>query len=132
MNLLGAGLPCVIAVIAVHLITLYFGLPRPHHLLLTLSFTLATIAPAYARFVNNHMMLLAVCAVLTLEMLRSSSFANPLPPALRGERVYKTPVRDRYGSVRDSVGGSPSAASPASANPSTSASSTCSSRRSPG
>src|SRR5262249_58056624 len=86
MNLLGAGLPCVIAVIAVHLITLYFGLPRPHHLLLTLSFTLATIAPAYARFVNNHMMLLAVCAVLTLEMLRSSSFANPLPPALRGEK----------------------------------------------
>src|SRR5262249_61768155 len=86
MNLLGAGLPCVIAVIAVHLITLYFGLPRPHHLLLTLSFTLATIAPAYARFVNNHMMLLAVCAVLTLEMFRSSSFAHPLPPALRGEK----------------------------------------------
>jgi hypothetical protein len=70
MNLLGGGLPFVIAVVAVHLLSLRVGLAHRHRWLLTLSFAVATIAPAYARFVNNHIMLLAVCTLLTLLMFR--------------------------------------------------------------
>jgi len=77
MNFTGGGLPFIVAILAVHLTTCSVGLSRRQRLLLTLSFTLATIAPAYSRTVNNHIMLLAVAAVIGCMMVRMSENSAP-------------------------------------------------------
>src|SRR5262249_3333765 len=70
LGLLSSGLAYVLAVWCV------FQLGAVHHLngslrlLVTASFALATMAPVYIRQVNNHIVQLAVCAGLMLQMAR--------------------------------------------------------------
>jgi hypothetical protein len=69
MNLWGAGLAYVVAVGCIYRLTQRLGLTTGQGLLLTGSFALTTVAPAYARCVNNHIELLAVSAALLLQFV---------------------------------------------------------------
>jgi hypothetical protein len=71
MNLIGGGLPYVIAVVAIFILTRLVGLSRQYRWLVTMSFAAATIAPAYARTVNNHIMLLGVTSPILALMFWS-------------------------------------------------------------
>jgi hypothetical protein len=66
MTLGSSGLAYVVAVWCIFRLALVLGLNLWHSLLLTASFGLATVAPVYARQVNNHILLLAVAAALFL------------------------------------------------------------------
>jgi len=70
MTVASAGLAYVVAVWCIYQLAGCLGLPASVQLLLTASFALATVAPAYARHVNNHMMLLALFAALMLGLVR--------------------------------------------------------------
>ncbi len=70
MALGGAGLAYVVAVWCIFRLTRVLRLALADRLLLTVSFALATVALAYARQVNNHIMLLAVAAALFLGLAR--------------------------------------------------------------
>lgn len=70
LTVLSSGLAYVVAVAAILALTQRLGLEPGWALLVTASFALATIALPYSRHVNNHILLLAVAAVLTLQMTR--------------------------------------------------------------
>jgi hypothetical protein len=62
-----SGLAYVIAVWSIFRLGRPLRLPLGLRLILTASFAVATVAPAYVRHVNNHMLLLGVIAVLLVE-----------------------------------------------------------------
>lgn len=66
MTLASSGLAYVVAVWSVYVFAARRGLAPPKCLLLAASFGLATLALPYARFVNNHLLLLGVLAPLML------------------------------------------------------------------
>lgn len=66
MTLASSGLAYVVAVWSVYAFAARRGLAQPTRLLLAASFALATLALPYARFVNNHLLLLGVTAPLML------------------------------------------------------------------
>jgi hypothetical protein len=70
LNLSSAGLAYVLAVWCVYRLGVFLGLRPWPALGLTASFALTTVAPAYARHVNNHVLLLAVTAGLALTLAR--------------------------------------------------------------
>jgi hypothetical protein len=70
MTLASSGLAYVVAVWCVYRIGGDVGLARTPRLLLTTSFGLCTLALPYAAHVNNHVQLLAVCAVLMVGFVR--------------------------------------------------------------
>jgi hypothetical protein len=69
MCLLSSGLAYVVAVWSIDRLGRAVGLPPTVGLLLTASFSLATVAPVYARQVNNHIFLLAAAAALLIELV---------------------------------------------------------------
>jgi hypothetical protein len=64
MTLASAGLPYAVAVWSVHRLGVPLRLGPGLRLALAASFGLATVAPPYARHVNNHILLLGVAAAL--------------------------------------------------------------------
>jgi hypothetical protein len=70
MCLLSSGLAYVVAVYSMDRLGRLLGLPSRTGLALTASFALATVAPAYVRHVNNHIMLLGVTAAMLVELLQ--------------------------------------------------------------
>lgn len=81
MTLASSGLAYVVAVWSVFQVGLTLGLRLNNALLLAGSFGLATVAPVYARHVNNHMLLLGVSAALVLCLVRlaRAAQAGPFP-----------------------------------------------------
>jgi hypothetical protein len=65
-----SGLAYVVAVWCVYRVGRPLGLDLSLRLLLTGSFALATVALPYAAYVNNHILLLGVCAALMLGVAR--------------------------------------------------------------
>lgn len=65
LNALSAGLAYIVAVAAILALAQRLGLEPAWSLTVTASFALATVALPYSRQVNNHILLLAVAAVLT-------------------------------------------------------------------
>ena len=76
MTLASSGLAYVVAVGCVFHLGLALGLRTADGLLLAASFGLATVAPAYERHANNHILLLGVAAALVLCLVR---LAQALP-----------------------------------------------------
>jgi hypothetical protein len=70
-----AGLAYILAVWSIDRLGRLVGLSTWASLGLTASFALATVAPVYARHVNNHSLLLAVTAMLLFELTRLSRTA---------------------------------------------------------
>jgi hypothetical protein len=68
MHFLGSGLSYVIAVGCTFLMVRDRGLPRRLVWMLTLAFAVGTVAVAYAKYVNAHILLLAVTSALVLLM----------------------------------------------------------------
>jgi hypothetical protein len=64
LSLLWSGLPYVVAVVSLDQIGRVLRLPAGRRWLLTLSFALATVAPAYVRHVNNHILFMGVAMPL--------------------------------------------------------------------
>lgn len=62
-----SGLAYVLAVWSIFRLGRPMRLPLGLRLILTASFAVATVAPAYIRHVNNHMLLLGVTAILLVE-----------------------------------------------------------------
>jgi hypothetical protein len=73
MTLTTSGVAYVISVWCVFRVGLLLGLPTRSALLLTASFGLATLAPAYSRQVNASIVLLAISAMLLLVQILGSS-----------------------------------------------------------
>ncbi len=67
--LVTAGLAYVVAVWSIDRLGRVVGLSSGIGLALTASFAFATVAPVYARHVNNHILLLAVAAALLVELI---------------------------------------------------------------
>src|SRR5581483_5631037 len=70
MTLISSGVAYVIAVMAVFCLGGALRLSLADRLLLTGSFALSTVAPAYSRNVNDHIWLLAVASLLALGLVR--------------------------------------------------------------
>jgi hypothetical protein len=68
MTLASSGAAYVCAVVCVFRLGRPLGLTLPWRLALTASFALATVAVVYTQHVNNHVLLLGVAAVLTLQL----------------------------------------------------------------
>jgi hypothetical protein len=68
MTWLFSGVPYVVAVWSVFQLGRPLGVSLAMRLALTASFALATVALTYAEFVNNHVLLLGVAAVLFLQL----------------------------------------------------------------
>lgn len=68
MTLVSSGLAYVVAVWCMHRLGRLLGLPVLWQIVFTLSFAVATVAPAYARHTNNHILLLGVAAALALNL----------------------------------------------------------------
>jgi hypothetical protein len=66
MTLLTSGVSYVLAVLCIYRLGSTLRLPLPWRLALTSSFALATLALPYARYVNNHILLLATTCALVL------------------------------------------------------------------
>jgi hypothetical protein len=64
MAITASGTPYVITMLSIYLLAIQFGLTPFVRVMLPLSFSMSTIALAYTRNVNNHVMLLATVAVL--------------------------------------------------------------------
>ncbi|MHB1422085.1 MAG: hypothetical protein ACYC3I_02590 [Gemmataceae bacterium] len=72
MTLASSGVAYVVAIWCMYRLFRRLGLPMSSRLVLTASFACATVALPYARQVNNHILLLAVAAALTLAAARRS------------------------------------------------------------
>jgi hypothetical protein len=72
LTLTSSGFAYVISVWCVYRVGCLLALPLRTSLLITASFGLATLAPAYARQVNASIVLLAIAAVLLLVLLHGS------------------------------------------------------------
>lgn len=68
MTLTSSGLAYVVAVVCIYRLSRMLRLPFLWRLMLTSSFALGTVALRYAEQVNNHILLLGVTAVLTLQV----------------------------------------------------------------
>jgi hypothetical protein len=68
MTILSSGLAYIAAAWCIFRLGVPLGLALKWRLFLTASFALATIAPVYAQQVNNHVLLLAVAAEITVEL----------------------------------------------------------------
>jgi hypothetical protein len=68
LTLASSGLAYVMAVVSIFLLGRPLRLPEELRWLVTASFALATVAPAYARQVNSHILFLGVAAVLFLRL----------------------------------------------------------------
>ena len=79
MSLLSSELPYVVAVWAVFRMGRLVRLPLATQVLLAASFALATLAPVYARSVNNHILLLGVAAALMLGLARLGAAESTQP-----------------------------------------------------
>ena len=80
MTVFSSGLPYIVAVWAVHRMGGVLELPLATQIALTASFALATLAPAYARNINNHVLLLGVAAALMLGLARLGAMAGSTRP----------------------------------------------------
>jgi hypothetical protein len=69
-TLVASGGAYVVAVVTMFYLGGALGLSLGDRLLLTGSFALATVAPVYSRNVNDHVLLLAVAALLAINLLR--------------------------------------------------------------
>jgi hypothetical protein len=69
LGLLSAGLPYVVAVVALDRLARVLRLSDHQRWLVTASFGFATVAPVYARQVNNHILLLGVAMVLMFQLV---------------------------------------------------------------
>jgi hypothetical protein len=77
MNLTGAGVPYVAAAVGIFVLSRLLGLSRQGQWLITASMAFTTVAPAYTRTVNNHIMLLGVVTtILTLMVWIETKAAN--------------------------------------------------------
>ena len=74
-----AGLTYVLAVWSIDRLGRALGLSPSLSLALTASFALTTVAPVYARHVNNHILLLAVAAALLVQMVELRRMADVAP-----------------------------------------------------
>jgi hypothetical protein len=81
MTLVSSGLPCVVAVWAVYRMGRLTQLALSTRLALTASFALATVAPVYARCVNNHILLLGIAAALTLGLAQLATVTGKQRPS---------------------------------------------------
>ncbi len=72
MNLIGGGLPFVVAVGCLFAIAGRLGLPLGKRVLLAAAFGLGTIALPYAQYVNNHMLFLAAASWLFLLLVSAN------------------------------------------------------------
>ncbi|MCS6851276.1 MAG: hypothetical protein NZ700_08930 [Gemmataceae bacterium] len=70
MTVCSSGLAFAWAVWSIAALGQELRLPSRRRLLLTASFALATVAPVYARHVNNHVLLLGVGAAAMLDLVR--------------------------------------------------------------
>lgn len=70
MTLVSSGSAFVVAVMAIFALGGALGLRLSDRMAITSSFGLATVLPAYSRNVNDHILLLAVVAVLTVNLVR--------------------------------------------------------------
>ena len=70
MTLTSSGLAYVVAVVCIYRLSRLMRLPLLWTLVLTGSFALGTVALRYAEQVNNHILLLAVTAALTVQVAR--------------------------------------------------------------
>lgn len=77
MTLGSSGLAYVVSVWCLYRLGQVLGVAVRHRWLLAAGLGLATVAPTYARHVNNHIMLLAVVSALTLAMHRAIDAAGP-------------------------------------------------------
>lgn len=68
MTVASSGLAYVIGVWSIYRLGRLLELPRLWQMILTASFAAATVAPAYARHTNNHILLLGVAAALMLNL----------------------------------------------------------------
>lgn len=73
MHFLGSGLAYVVAVVCTFQTVRERGLSRRMTWTITLAFALATVAVAYAKYVNAHAMLLAVTSLLLWLMSRTAA-----------------------------------------------------------
>lgn len=76
ITLASSGVAYVISVYCIDRLAAVHGLALPTRILLTLSFALGTIALPYARHVNSHILLLAVCSTLTLLISKKQIFST--------------------------------------------------------
>jgi hypothetical protein len=76
MTLAGSGMAYVISVYAIDRLGSLHGLARSARILLTASSALGTVALPYARQLNSHILLLAVCSVLFLIISRTRNFST--------------------------------------------------------
>jgi hypothetical protein len=81
-----AGLPYVLAVWCIGSIARHIGLTRPWDLILTATFAFGSLALPYSQFVNNHVLLLGVTA-----MMCETMFTCPL--AEDGKRIQISVLR---------------------------------------
>jgi hypothetical protein len=83
MTLGSSGLSYVVAVLSVFQLGRVIDVPLRIRLGLTAGFGLATVALPYTRFVNDHILLLAVAALLALNLARLARgwIGQPAPPA---------------------------------------------------
>ncbi len=70
MTLLTSGVAYVIAILCIFGMAQRVGLPEPQQWLVTASFGLATVAPAFARSVNSHILILAAVSAICLLIVR--------------------------------------------------------------
>jgi hypothetical protein len=87
MTLASSGLAYVLAVVGVYVFSGRLRLGLAYRLLLTVSFALATVALPYARHVNNHILLLAVVAWLTVDVAALAEETGP--SGLRWQRLLR-------------------------------------------
>ena len=69
LTLASAGAAYVITLLSLHRLGQLIGLPQATHFLWIASFALCTFALAYTRHVNNHILLLAVLAVMCVQFI---------------------------------------------------------------
>jgi len=84
MTLTSSGLAYVIAIICIYQLGRTLRLILPLRLALTASFGLATVALPYVQHVNNHILLLAVAAVLFLRLAGLAQQTNHSTPRQSG------------------------------------------------
>jgi hypothetical protein len=83
LTILSSGLAYVVGVVCIYRLGRKVGLSLGTRLALALSFALATVALPYVQHVNNHILLLAVTAVLTLHVAHLLQDAHDRPAPWR-------------------------------------------------
>lgn len=76
LTLFSSGLAYVVSVHCIDRLAVSHGLRRSARMLVVLAFSLGTIALPYARHVNNHIILLAVCCAVIVLICRRQILSN--------------------------------------------------------